>query len=432
VDRKEKGENSVQKVLISLVGKPVAVQYHPAKYRLENEIVETDFFFLPLLQKIQPDKFLLLGTRDSIWDKVEEQQKEENFVFEKIIIPFSATEKDVWQIFEKMIHLHIRDAELYIDINHGFRSMPMAIFMAVLYFQAVRPDIHVKEIFYGNFEARDENQIAPVVRLQPLLNVNEWIRVANRFIHYGDGDLLLKKLEPFTHNHAVQQFYEKFDDLTSSLQLNFTVQVRRAAQRCQNAFKNDVRNYLKEHVLPFRLLEERIKNHLRNFIRYDKEWQSQLYLAKWFYQNRQYTQSLIVLRETMITFVAELVGEHPFQREVRENKINYLLNYQAASFDKKRVDEYFKHVNNTVAYPVIQEIQKLLRDNIFKEWCTLIDHIQVARNRVGHALTGGVGRGEWIDPRDSIRSLHQWIDSVERIFNYIDQFPCRKNECSWS
>ncbi|MCF6204249.1 MAG: TIGR02221 family CRISPR-associated protein [Methylococcaceae bacterium] len=91
---------------------------------------------------------------------------------------------------------------MHIDITHGFRSIPLFISTILTYFENTKK-ADVQGVYYGIFEARDQNNITPVVNIQPLLELNDWITATSVFAEYGDGRKIAtllsnhyKKLEP--------------------------------------------------------------------------------------------------------------------------------------------------------------------------------------------------------------------------------------------
>lgn len=93
-----------------------------------------------------------------------------------------------WKLFNDMLE-EINDGdELYVDVTHAFRSIPM-IMLAVVAFARVTKNVHVKGIYYGAFEAGgEESGEAPVFDMRGFLDVIDWAHAANSFIKYGVGD----------------------------------------------------------------------------------------------------------------------------------------------------------------------------------------------------------------------------------------------------
>ena len=86
----------------------------------------------------------------------------------------------------KEIVKHIQKGdELYIDITHGFRSMPM-LMIVLANFLRVTQNVIVKAIYYGAFEdAKQHGGRAPIYDLSYLVELQDWTTAANTYIKYG-------------------------------------------------------------------------------------------------------------------------------------------------------------------------------------------------------------------------------------------------------
>lgn len=83
-----------------------------------------------------------------------------------VIFPIDGrNEEEIWRLFVIMIQQLHQDDEVYIDITHAFRSIPI-LFTVLSQYARHRFNIRIKSITYGNFEARDQvTQIAPLIDL---------------------------------------------------------------------------------------------------------------------------------------------------------------------------------------------------------------------------------------------------------------------------
>ncbi|GAB4343030.1 MAG: hypothetical protein Kow0037_30860 [Calditrichia bacterium] len=420
-------EGAKSVTLISVIGKPYKGQYDPARYLLDGEIAESEFFFLPLLKKYRPDRFILLGTVDSIWERVEEVRSVDPFEYERHLIPFGVSEPEIWEIFKKIVDLNLKNTRVLIDITHGFRAVPFAAFLAAVYFQSVKTDVVIQDILYGNYEARDrETNVAPVVHLGAYLDMLEWIRAATRFTRYGDGDLLVQKLrEYFTgKKEAPEEFLKEFQTFTDNLQFTFVSQVPKTASLTLSQLNSQTKKSLFS-VGPYQVLHPEIMNQLKFFNAEAEEWERQWRVAEWFYDNRQYTRSLIVLRECLVTFTCGLLGISDGKLQNREMKASYLHNYLICADEPERLEKWGLSGGQIES---IRSQVRLLRETVgnevFEKWTGLLKTVHEARNRVGHALIKGKGRDEFVDPAEQIRLLRTWIREVKEIFDDLSE----KNE----
>ncbi len=414
--------------LISVIGKPRPGKYEKSKYRLDGEVFETDFFFLPLLRHYRPQQFYLLGTKDSIWQAVEEARKQHSFTYEPVVVPFGVTPEEIWQIFEMIVKLPLTNTRLIIDITHGFRAIPFAVFLAAVYFQAVREDVKIADILYGNHEARDPNSgIAPVVHLQSYLDMHQWIRAARRFVQYGDGDLILEKLSQYPLSEEAKKVLETFRDFLGNLQLNFVTQIGPSAERLANGFSEPVAREIL-NIAPYALLHPVIEERLGMFLQEDPEWLRQWRIADWFYRNRQYSKALVVLREMLITFTGELIGLRIFALYDREKKISFLHTYMVY-FDKPgELKGKLTPLQIEEIQQPFQSIRVVLGKAIFDDWRKIIGEVQEARNHVGHALIRKGKGATYIEPTREIERIERWVDKSHSLLTRIWGLPDEKRK----
>ncbi|MEA3505330.1 MAG: TM1812 family CRISPR-associated protein, partial [Bacteroidota bacterium] len=169
-----------RKVFISVLG---TGYYSKTKYYCENkdENVETHFIqeamlkfysnefkkndkaYLFLTRKARNDnwespaqknnKFVIEGKSDS-YQGLEETLKGFDFDVISKDIPDGNNEEEIWEIFQKVFDVLELEDEVYFDITHAFRSIPMLIMVLINYAKFLKK-INVKSITYGNWEGRD-------------------------------------------------------------------------------------------------------------------------------------------------------------------------------------------------------------------------------------------------------------------------------------
>ncbi|HRN03708.1 MAG TPA: TM1812 family CRISPR-associated protein, partial [Muribaculaceae bacterium] len=72
-----------------------------------------------------------------------------------IDIPDGNNEKELWGIFDKIYTVLESGDELYFDLTHGFRYLPMMVLVLGNYAKFLK-HTEVKSITYGNYESRDK------------------------------------------------------------------------------------------------------------------------------------------------------------------------------------------------------------------------------------------------------------------------------------
>jgi len=111
-------------------------------------------------------------------------------------IPSGISEQEIWQLFERLYACLQPNDEVYLDITHGFRSLPMLLMVLLDYAKALK-NIQVKKIYYGAFETLgpypkiQENYPNPADRIAPILDLTsfaalqDWTAAAADFKLYG-------------------------------------------------------------------------------------------------------------------------------------------------------------------------------------------------------------------------------------------------------
>ena len=103
-------------------------------------------------------------------------------------IPDGKTEEEIWLIFNTIFDLLESGDRIYMDITHGFRSLPMVLSAMLNYAQFIFKDLTLKEIFYGAYEAQLEG-CSPVFHLTPFVMLQNWAVGADKFLNTGDANL---------------------------------------------------------------------------------------------------------------------------------------------------------------------------------------------------------------------------------------------------
>lgn len=101
---------------------------------------------------------------------------------ECVEIPLGSNEEELLQIFQTMYDAMAHKDNLYIDVTHGFRSMPMLYIPVIQYAEAVK-HINVEAVYYGAFEVRGE--VKPVFNLEVYKEILDWAFASQNFIQYG-------------------------------------------------------------------------------------------------------------------------------------------------------------------------------------------------------------------------------------------------------
>ncbi len=112
------------------------------------------------------------------------------FDIKPIKIKEGNSKEEIWEVFDAVFKLLQNEDQIYFDITHGFRYLPMLILVLSNYAKFLK-NIQVKSITYGNYEARDKNsKIAPIIDITSFSVLQDWTSAADNLINYADGKKL--------------------------------------------------------------------------------------------------------------------------------------------------------------------------------------------------------------------------------------------------
>ena len=96
----------------------------------------------------------------------------------------------MWDIFDILFNKIKEGDELYFDLTHSFRYLPMLVLIFGNYAKFLKA-ASVKKISYGNWEARNqETNEAPIIDLMPIAALQDWTFAAADFLKNGNCDRL--------------------------------------------------------------------------------------------------------------------------------------------------------------------------------------------------------------------------------------------------
>lgn len=85
--------------------------------------------------------------------------------------------------------------ELSIDVTHSFRHLPMLAIVIALYLETRRPGLTINTLIYGAFGAGYTSEYKPIVKLDGLLEIIQWVMALKTFDKDGDYSVFSTLLE---------------------------------------------------------------------------------------------------------------------------------------------------------------------------------------------------------------------------------------------
>jgi len=378
------------KILISSLGKGVKDgNYNKAKYKIDTginaSIYESNSIAKVLTEHLKIDKLFLLGTSGSAWDMIADNfnssddvslplmekvehaavSQEDLLSLDKVldehlgtngskswIIEYGIDENELWNNFTILLEMSKSfqaGDEVFLDITHAFRSLPMMSFvMTEFAAQISNIDFKLSGIYYGMFEySKDPQNIdgtTPIVDISIIYQLHKWIRAIDAMKNYGNLDPLVKLLDD--EDREIKNVKNIFVQLNNNIKLANLASLKQFVSNASSKIRvlqnsdNKIIKLLSRDIVEFvdRLNKERMSDF-------------QFELAKWFHENKQYALCYMALAESIVTKNAELLG----------------IDRETMDYRDKDLQKQIK----SIEYPYDKHFQKLyegsivdIRDNI--------------------------------------------------------------------
>ena len=399
--------------------------YRVANYKIEDKVYEKRSFITSALEEhYKIDKTIFIGTTGSMWDNLYEfycnrysKEYDENYHLElmgvidnatmdtdiyslnlakfnetfkdkilAIVTKYGMNELEIFENFNLIIQLQneLKDGdEVYLDITHSFRSNAFWMFLVMNYLTDVEDKkITVKAITYGMLEAQKEG-VAPVVDLNAIYKILQWIKGANNLKNYGNSYLIEENIE----NEKLSKKLKNFSD---ALNMNYIGSLRQSINSLKK-LEDDIDNLEGPAKL---IIPKVIKDFMDRFASEDKDYLFQAKLAKWHFEQKRYAMAYININESIIGFIMDTL-EFPLLTGDRKRDENKLA--------KDWLNMIISRHENNKTYPNF----KVDKDNMeLYEYIKIFEHSRRVRNEIAHSIGGKDSAVNDID------SLKKYCDKI--------------------
>ncbi len=300
-------------------------KYETVTYCWQGRECQTHLFPEAIARIFEPEELLVFVTPTA--------KQHENFAslserlgakMEAIDIPEGRSEQELWKIFDCVTSSVSEADRVILDITHAFRSIPMIVFAVAAYLRRTK-NVIIERIVYGAYEARDENNRAPIFDLTPLLDLLDWLSGAEFFLQRSDAILLAERLRA-VHRQAwrgqsgedlpkqLQSIANKLQLFSQALHLARPLEVMNHANGLLQMLEKVI-SEAKQWAKPFAVILEQIRSEAEKFAhdapdRLDKEsLQKQLALIEHFVEKGLWVQAILLAREWVVSWVALQRGD---------------------------------------------------------------------------------------------------------------------------
>ncbi|MDA8972505.1 TIGR02221 family CRISPR-associated protein [bacterium] len=379
-------------------------KYRTATYTINGMEVGTDSFVSSVLfHHFKIDRLILIGTTRSMWEEVYEQfAKKRGVSFDEEyyyklggwaeannhstpldsfdmstlettlgnnskvrLIPYGLNVEEQWNTFNILTEVFQdlgEGEEIFLDVTHAFRSLPIFSMTSLFYLQDVlQKSVKLKGIYYGMLETSKEfNNKAPIVDLSLILKIQEWVKGAHSFLNYGKGYLLADLLENKSQAVVLNQF-------SDALSLNYLTEIETQLKNFKK-LADQIESPIAKMILP-----PVLGDFTNKLLRSKTQSRFQLELSIWHRKNKNYFSAFLVFTESLITYVCEQeFGKwaklsYRGQAKLRMDKFGLNEIYQEAKTIRNNLAHNQKKKTNTVNNNIVfltksqnQFLQKIL------------------------------------------------------------------------
>lgn len=311
------------------------VQQATLEYLNAKEWAETDAAYILTTEKARKENW-----NETICERVNSHTKEpERYVgLQRIIkdmnlpfkeakaidIPNGVNEGEIWEIFEILTsdedgkQIIQEGDELYFDLTHGFRYLPMLVLVFSNYAKFMKK-VKKCSITYGNYEMKDADGVAPIIDLLPLAALQDWTYAIADYLENGYTEQLEKlskeSLIPIITNQGsladkvLKAHAMNLKDLVGSIK-----NVANERQTCRGIsvvesksvkqLKENIKKIQQSVIKPLTPLINKVDSSLESFDDKDNVLNT-IAAARWCFDNHQYQSATTFLEEGVISFFCQ-------------------------------------------------------------------------------------------------------------------------------
>lgn len=303
-------------------------------------------------------------------------------------LPDGNNENEIWEIFSRVYNELLDGDEVYFDLTHGFRYLPMLALVLGNYAKFLKK-ITVRHLSYGNYEGRNMNtNEAQIIDLMPLTNLQDWTFAAASFLENGNV-IPLAKLSESTYlpllkaskgkNEsalALRKFTESLKECVEDFQTCRGLNIERSKNI--NSLKNAIKQVEENVIVPLKPVVQKIDSAIEPFDQKENI-NNGFHAAQWCLNNGLYQQAATILQENVVSFFADRHGI-----AIDDEKGRHLINNAFAILFNNLQDEEEKW---QVADEDKEKIREILSDTLIcnKEVFNTFNNLTEVRNDINHS-----------------------------------------------
>jgi CRISPR-associated Csx2 family protein len=334
-------------------------------------------------------------------------------------IPEGFSSEEIWELFSKLDQIILQGDQVYLDITHAFRYIPM-LALSLMNFEQTVKDIALKSVYYGAFEKlgpvyeieakypNPADRMAPIINLLSLEQLQQWSNATYEFEKKGDNSYLHQltkwEINPILEKSAgkdliaieLRKLNNALQNITQNIITNRGTKIF-AGDHIDDAFQ--AINYLSKNgcfIKPVEALLKRIENKINGLE--NQNFPTWLNAARWCLQHDLIQQGITQLQEGIITQLilwARKKYQLFYQGKHDRELISQVLNITSLNIPKEEIVEYIISIKG------------------YADLVSIYNKLTAKRNDINH---GGYNQSSNKNPGSFFRVLETEVTKLEELF----------------
>lgn len=350
--------------------------------------------------------FLTAQAKAKHWNSLCEAIKSKKLrcILNPVDIIDSNTEADIWGLFEQIYNeIGIKD-EIFFDLTHSFRYLPM-LFFSILNYATYLKEIVVKGIYYGAWEARNpESNVAPVFDLTQAYELMQWANAADVFTNYGITDKLAKCVKGTAREYlGTSGLIKQIEAISKNISCSRSIAILKGSLFSE--VEKKIHDLPDSNVQPaFKPILKKVQDKISGF---DKDTALNFIPAvEWCVAHKMIPQGITMLQEGIISFVIDRHGFNYTDRELRMALSSYFHKNEKGNFVEHESHSKYK-----------EELEKIFNDSLVNDLAPIYQSITPTRNDINH---GGTNESSSSSTDKLFDKLKKRFEEVKDVFRKHD------------
>lgn len=389
-------------------------EYSFADEKISCKFIQTAIYKIVCKDFSGDDSIVIFATDEAnekhfcdLKNELQSLQCESEIVCKKI--DASKTESDVWNLFDAIFDELKTDDEIIFDITHSFRYLPMICFSLLYYAETIKK-ITIDGIFYGAWEARNENNVTPIFDLTNAYEILQWTEAASAFVHYGHGDKMYQLVQKTAKDfHGTKKLANDIEAVSNAINCNRGNEIYQG--KIFSKIQNDIAELKNTKMQkPLEAFSNIVNKRMENFS--ENNMYNFIPAVEWCIQSGKIVQGITFLQEGLVSFVLE---KNKFDIHERDLRIALSSRFQKKSIEKNQ-EKKWNEIKETEKYKTELETIISNDEQFFENIGDLYSKIAQVRNDVNH---GGVNEGSR-NAQSIIAKLKNYFEETKTLLENYD------------